>query len=49
MRDPYLYEDSDVLKNKLDIKTQDGLNDAEADYVLARSSRKKTFDEITES
>ena len=36
MRDPYLYEDSDVLKNKLDIKTQDGLNDAEADYVVYR-------------
>ena len=36
MRDPYLYENSDVLKNKLDIRTQDGLNDAEADYVVYR-------------
>ena len=40
MRDPYLYEDSDVLKNKLDIKTQDGLNDAEADYVRDRAEKK---------
>ena len=37
MRDPYLYEDSDVLKNKLDIKTQD---DAEADYVRDRAEKK---------
>ena len=36
MRDPYLYENSDVLKNKLDIKTQDQLDDAEADYVVYR-------------
>lgn len=36
MRDPYLYENSDVLKNKLDIRTQDGLDDAEADYVVYR-------------
>lgn len=36
MRDPYLYENSDVLKNKLDIRTQDELNDAEADYVVYR-------------
>ena len=33
MRDPYLYEDTDVLKNKLDIREQDLLDDAEADYV----------------
>ena len=36
MRDPYLYEDTDVLKNKLDIKEQDLLDDAEADYVVYR-------------
>lgn len=36
MRDPYLYENSEVLKNKLGIRTQDGLNDAEADYVVYR-------------
>lgn len=36
MRDPYLYENTEVLKNKLDIRTQDGLNDAEADYVVYR-------------
>jgi cell filamentation protein len=33
MRDPYLYENTEVLKNKLDIRT---LNDAEADYVVYR-------------
>lgn len=36
MRDPYLYEDSDVLRNKLDIKEQSLLNNAEADYVTFR-------------
>lgn len=36
MRDPYLYRDVDVLKNKLGIKAQDLLNDAEADYVVYR-------------
>jgi cell filamentation protein len=36
MRDPYLYEDVAVLKNKLGIKTQDLLDDAEADYVVYR-------------
>ncbi len=36
MRDPYLYEDVAVLKNKLEIKTQDLLDDAEADYVVYR-------------
>lgn len=34
MRDPYLYEDSQVLKNKLNIRTQNELDDAEADYVV---------------
>ena len=36
MRDPYLYEGSDVLKNKLDIRNQDLLEGAEADYVSLR-------------
>lgn len=36
MCDPYLYENTEVLKNKQDIRTQDGLNDAEADYVVYR-------------
>ena len=36
MSDPYLYEDTDVLKNKLDIKEQSLLDDAEADYVVYR-------------
>ena len=36
MRDPYLYEDSQVLRNKLNIKDQDKLDEAEADYVVYR-------------
>lgn len=36
MRDPYLYENSAVLKNKLDIRTQEELDDAESDYVVYR-------------
>ena len=36
MRDPYIYEDCSVIKNKLGIKTQDELDDAEADYVVYR-------------
>ena len=36
MRDPYLYEKSEVLKNKLDIRKQEELDNAEADYVVYR-------------
>ena len=36
MRDPYLYEDIPVLRNKLGIREQDLLDDAEADYVVYR-------------
>ena len=36
MRDPYLYEDVDVLKNLLDIKEASVLDCAEADYVSFR-------------
>ena len=36
MRDPYVYENSQVLKNKLNIRTQDELDDAEADFVSYR-------------
>ncbi len=36
MRDPYLYEECPVLKNKLGIKTQEELDNAEADYVVYR-------------
>lgn len=36
MRDPYLYEESQVLINKLDIRTLEELDDAEADYVVYR-------------
>ena len=36
MRDPYLYDDVDVLRNKLGIKSQALLDEAEADYVVYR-------------
>ena len=36
MRDPYLYEDVPVLKNILGIKSQELLDEAEADYVVYR-------------
>ena len=36
MRDPYLYDDVPVLRNKLDIKEQSMLDNAEADYVVFR-------------
>ncbi len=36
MRDPYLYDDIPVLKNKLDIRDQKLLDQAEADYVVYR-------------
>lgn len=36
MRDIYLYEDCDVLKNLLNIKEQKLLDDAEADYISFR-------------
>lgn len=36
MRDPYLYENVPVLKNKLGICSQDLLDEAEADYVVYR-------------
>lgn len=36
MRDFYLYDDCPVLKNKLGIKEQKELDDAEADFVVYR-------------
>ena len=36
MRDPYLYDDVSVLRNKLGIKSQALLDEAEADYVVYR-------------
>ena len=36
MRDPYLYQNAPVLKNKLNIRDQNLLNQAEADYVVYR-------------
>jgi len=34
MRDPYLYPDSEVLRNLADIRDEQGLKDMEADYTL---------------
>ena len=39
MRDPYLYEDADVLRNKFNIKDQKELDGAEANYVSVRLKR----------
>ena len=36
MHDPYLYADVPVLKNKLGIRSQKLLDEAEADYVVFR-------------
>lgn len=36
MHDPYLYENSTILKNRLNIHDQDLLDKAEADYVVLR-------------
>ena len=36
MRDPYLYDDTPVLRNKLNIRNQKLLDQAEADYVVYR-------------
>jgi cell filamentation protein len=36
MHDPYLYKDTPVLINKLGIKNQEMLDNAEADYVVYR-------------
>ena len=36
MHDPYLYDDIPVLRNKLGIRDQVLLDDAEADYVVYR-------------
>ncbi len=36
MRDAYLYEDCDVLKNLLGIKDKNLLDEAEAEYVVMR-------------
>ncbi len=36
MRDPYLYENSNVLRNKLGLKTQEELDGAEANYVACK-------------
>lgn len=50
MKDFYLYDDVDVLKNKLDIRNQDELDIAEADFVslrlreLAQNSLKGNYD-----
>jgi len=36
MRDPYLYEGTDVLKNRLNIRDKRLLDEAESDYIVFR-------------
>lgn len=36
MRDPYLYEGTDVLKNRLNIRDKRLLDEAEFDYIVFR-------------
>lgn len=38
MRDPYLYQDCEVLKNLADIRDEQTLKEMEADYTLSRLS-----------
>ena len=40
MRDPYLYPDSDVLKNLAGIQDSEELKNMEADYTLLRLSER---------
>ena len=44
MRDPYLYPDSEVLKNLSDIHNTDLLKNMEADYSIFRLSELVTED-----
>lgn len=50
MKDPYVYEGTNVLKNKLDIKDEATLEKAESDFVgLAVywfAFKKKTFKDL---
>ena len=36
MNDPYLYKNTDILKNKLHIRSAETINHAEADYTSMR-------------
>ena len=36
MHDPYLYEGTDVLKNRLNIRDKRLLDEAESDYIVFR-------------
>ena len=38
MIDPYLYPESDVLRNLADIRNEETLREMEADYTLSRLS-----------
>lgn len=38
MKDPYLYPNSDVLKNLANVRDSEELNNLEADYTLFRLS-----------
>ncbi len=47
MRDPYLYPDTEVLKNLLGIRDSKKLQEAEGDYVTFRLSEIAEDDRMT--
>ena len=49
MKDPYVYEGTNVLKNKLDIKDEATLEKAESDFVGLAASRLRHSDFVIEN
>lgn len=49
MKDPYVYEGTNVLKNKLDIKDQATLEKAESDFVGLAANRLRHSDFVIEN
>ena len=48
MKDPYVYEGTNVLKNKLDIKDEATLEKAESDFVGLAANRLRHSDFVIE-
>ena len=49
MKDPYVYEGTNVLKNKLDIKDEATLGKAESDFVGLAANRLRHSDFVIEN
>ena len=49
MKDPYVYEGTNVLKNKLDIKDEATLEKAESDFVGLAANRLRHSDFVIEN